>query len=154
AEIYAAFSAQILSPGEAIPKARQAALTALELDETLPEAHHALAMVKLWGDWDWAGAERESKRALELNPNFVLAQAQYANLLSQQGRFAEAMHAANQAQELDPLSPDASYSLGLSCYFARQYDQALVQFRKIIELSPNGNLGHFRLGLVFSQQGK
>ena len=72
ADVYADMSSQYLPPGEAMPKAREAALKALELDEKLPEAHHSLALVKLWGDWDWAGAEREFQRALELNPGLAL----------------------------------------------------------------------------------
>ncbi|MGH9755416.1 MAG: protein kinase domain-containing protein, partial [Blastocatellia bacterium] len=72
-DVYSAISAQILPPAEAMPKARQAALTAIRLDETLPEAHYSLGTVKGWGDWDWAGAEREYKRAIELNPSYVLA---------------------------------------------------------------------------------
>src|SRR5262249_28311317 len=78
ADAYSGFSSQYKPPSEVIPKAREAALKAIELDETLPEAHYSLALVKLWGDWDWAGAEREYKRALELNSNFVSARIYYA----------------------------------------------------------------------------
>ncbi len=154
ANVYAVSSSQYLPPSEAIPKARQAALTALRLDETLPEAHHALALVKFFGDWDWAGAEHEYKRALELNPSFVYGYAAYANLLAHQGRYEEALRAANRAQALDPLSSNASFSLGQIFYFARQYDRALVYFQKIVDLGQNTGGGHLQLGRTLSQQGK
>jgi serine/threonine-protein kinase len=153
-DVYSAISAQILPPAEAMPKARQAALTAIRLDETLPEAHHSLGTVKIWGDWDWAGAEREYKRAIELNPSFVIAYASYSNLVVSQGRFEEALAEARRAQELDPLSPQVGYALGRIHFLARRYDQALAHFRKMLEIAPNSDGPHYYLGRVLSQQGK
>ncbi|MGE0128010.1 MAG: protein kinase [Blastocatellales bacterium] len=152
--VYSTISAQILPPAEAMPKARQAALTAIRLDETLPEAHNALALVRSWGDWDWAGAESEYKRAIELNPNFILAITHYCGLLLSQGRFEEALAEARRSQELDPLSFQAHYSLARVYFFARRYEQALSYSRKMVELSPNIATAHAILGLVLSQQGK
>jgi TolB-like protein len=153
-DVYSALSSQVLSPAEAMPKARQAALTAIRLDETLPEAHYSLGTVKIWGDWDWAGAEREYKRAIELNPSFVLARAGYGNLVASQGRFEEALSEARRAQEIDPLSIQANSALGRISYHARRYAEAFVHFQKIGEIDPNNAGAHLNMGLVLSQQGK
>src|SRR5262245_2882566 len=154
AHVYATFSAQYLPPGEAMPKARQAALTAIQLDEALPEAHFSLALVKLWGDWDWAGAERELRRAIELNPNFVNGRLAYANFLVQRGRFEEAEREIRLAKQLDPLSVRLSTAEGRVLYNARRYDQAIAHHRKALELYPNDFGLHRSLGLNFSQQGR
>src|SRR5262249_38134236 len=153
-DVYSAISSQILAPADAIPKARQAAQTAIRLDETLPEAHYSLGMVMMGGDWDWAGAKREYKRAIELNPNYALAQVAYGNLLAFQGRFEEALSEARQAQKLDPLSLQANSSLGRISYHARRYAEALVHFQKMGELYPNSSGVHLNMGLVLSQQRK
>ncbi|HEV2668223.1 MAG TPA: protein kinase, partial [Blastocatellia bacterium] len=129
ANAYSALSAQTLPPAEAMPKARQAALTAVRLDETLPEAHYSMAMVKIWGDWDRAGTERELKRAIELNPNFLLARANYGNFLATPGRFDEALSEARRAQDLDPRSRQAGDAVGRILFLARRYDEAGAQFR-------------------------
>ncbi|HEV2667398.1 MAG TPA: tetratricopeptide repeat protein, partial [Blastocatellia bacterium] len=153
-DVYSAISSAILPPAEAMPKARQAALTAIRLDESLPEAHYSMAVVKVWGDWDWAGGEREFKRAIELNPSFVLARAQYGALLASEGRFEEALSEARQAQDLTPLSPQATSSLGRILFLAGRYDEAVTHFRKMIDINPNGFGAHLYLGRVLSQQGK
>lgn len=139
ADVYAEFSGQYLSPNQAMPLAKQAALKAIELDEALPEAHYALAITKLWGDWDWAGAEAEFKRALELNANFPTALAYYAESLTRQGRFDEALRMARRAVELDPLSAHPNNTLSNVFLFARQYDQVIEQCRKTIDLNPSGS---------------
>jgi eukaryotic-like serine/threonine-protein kinase len=154
AHVYATFSAQYLPPGEAMPKARQAALSAIQLDEALPEAHFSLALVKVWGDWDWAGAERELKRAIELNSNFVNGRVAYANLLLQRGRFEEAEREVRLAKELDPLSPQVNTAEGKVFYFARRYDQAIAQNRKSLELYPDNFGLHRSRGLILSLQGR
>jgi len=154
AHVYATFSAQYLPPGEAMPKARQAALTAIQLDEALPEAHFSLALVKLWGDWDWAGAERELRRAIELNPNFVNGRVAYANFLVQRGRFEEAEREIQLAKQLDPLSVRLGSAEGRVLYFARRFDQAIAHHRKTLELYPNDFGLHRSLGLIFSHQGR
>jgi eukaryotic-like serine/threonine-protein kinase len=154
ADVYSGFSSQYLPSSEVIPKAREAALKAIELDETLPEAHHSLALVKLWGNWDWAGAEREYKRALELNPNFVSARVYYAEFLADQQRFEEALREIKRAQESDPASLQALGREGYIYYQMRQYDRAIAVYRKILELRPDRVATQRDLALVLSQQGK
>ncbi len=153
-DVYSTLSAQLLPPGEAMPKARQAALTALQLDETLPEAHNAMATVRWWADWDAAGAEREYKRALELNPNLSRTHFTYTGLLSQLGRFEEALAEIRRAEALDPLSLRPGDMLGGIFFNARQYEQAIAQYRKTLELYPNDATLHQMLGLALSQQGR
>ncbi len=145
ADVYADLSSQYLPPAEAMPKSRQAALTALTLDETLAEAHHSLALVKLWGDWDWAGAEREFRQAIELNPNSPITRIYFASCLSEQGRFEEALREARKAEELDPLSAQAGHAVSRVFFAARQYDRTIEQCRKTIELNPDYYVEHIHL---------
>lgn len=137
ADVYADFSSQYLAPSEAMPQAKQAAAQALELDEQLPEAHHSLAMVKWFGDWDWAGAEVEFRRALALNPNAAATYAFYADFLLRLKRFDEALSQARQGYELDPLSPHGSEMVSKSLFYLRRYDESVAQSRKTLELNPN-----------------
>jgi TolB-like protein/Tfp pilus assembly protein PilF len=126
-------------PREAWPKAKEAAVKALEIDDTLGEAHAALGGVKYLYDWDWAAAERELKRAIELNPNDEVAHTLYAYYLHSVGRGDEGLAEMKRAYELDPLSIRINMGLGDMLAFAhahRQYDQAIEQFRKTIELEP------------------
>jgi tetratricopeptide (TPR) repeat protein len=106
--------------GEAYPKARSAAMKALELDETIAEAHNTLAEVKKGYDWDWAGAEGEYKRTLELNPSYS---GGYADYLSKMGRHKEAIAEARRMRELDPISVGSNTGLGMILYRARRYDR-------------------------------
>lgn len=154
ADIYSNFSAQYLTPGEAMPKARGAALKALELDDTLAEAHYSNALVKWWADWDWQGAEREFKRAIELDPNLVIAHSSYADFLSRFERFDEALIEARRAQESDPLSAYASSVIGLILYRSRQYDRAIEQYHKTIELDPSFAWPYADLGSTLAQKGQ
>ena len=101
-----------LPPIDSFPKAKAAAMKALEIDDTLAEAHAALAYVVYYADWDWPRAEREFKRAIELNPNSALAHDRYAKCLNTRLRFKESMSEAQRAQELDPLSPEIVSELG------------------------------------------
>ena len=126
-----------LPPKEAMPKAKAAAMRALELDESLAEAHTSLARVLAVYDWDWAGAEKEFKRAIELNPRYAVAHQWYGGYFEATGRHAEAIAQRKLAQELDPLSPILNFELGLAFYFARNYDQSIEQFQKTLELDPN-----------------
>ncbi len=143
-----------MPPHDALPKARAAALKALEIDESLAEPHVSLAHIKYYYDRDWVAAEREYKRAIELNPNYPIAPLWYAVFLMSDGRFDEALAKARRAQELDPLSLPINMILGWVFLNARQYDQAVDQLRKTLEMEPNFILGHHRLGLVYEQQGK
>ena len=123
--------------GEVYPKARAAAMKALELDETVAEAHLTLADVKKGYDWDWVGAEAAYKRALELNPSYSMAHALYADYLSKMRRHEEAIAEARQARKLDPISVHTNVVLGMTRYRARRYDEAMGACQKALELDPN-----------------
>ncbi len=137
---------------EAFPKARSAALKALEIDDSLGEAHSALANVKEDYDWDWKGAEEEYKKAIELSPGHVLAHASYSNLLFELGRLPEALSEARVAQQLDPLSAIANDNLSAVLYYAGQYDQAVEQCRKTLDIDPMSPQAHRHLGQVYVQK--
>jgi len=126
-----------LPPIDSFPKAKAAAMKALEIDDTLAEAHAALAYVVYYADWDWPRAEREFKRAIELNPNSALAHDRYARCLNTRLRFKESMAEAQRAQELDPLSPAIVSELGSVLLLARRYDESIPQFQKALDLNPN-----------------
>jgi serine/threonine protein kinase/Tfp pilus assembly protein PilF len=142
-----------MPPNEVLPKAKAAALKALEIDETLAEPHVSLAHVKYFYDRDWAGAEREYKRAIELNPNYPVAHQWYAIYLSVVGRQSEALAEIRRAQELDPLSLSINAWLGRILDLAGERDQAIEQLRKTLELDPNFMLAHLRLGLAYEEKG-
>jgi TolB-like protein/DNA-binding winged helix-turn-helix (wHTH) protein/Flp pilus assembly protein TadD len=122
---------------EFVPKARAAALRALEVDPNLPEAHTALALIVQNYDYDWPTAEKEFRRAIELNPNYATAHHWYAEHLAWRGRFDEALQESQRALQLDPLSLIIATDNGVILYYARQYDRAIVQFRSVRELDPN-----------------
>src|SRR5213594_3647214 len=126
-----------LSPSDSFPKAKAAAMKALELDDTLAEAHAALAYAVFFADWDWPTAEREFKRAIELNPNSALSHDRYAECLKTRLRFGESMAEAQRAQELDPLSPEIVSQVGNVYLFTRRYDESIVQYHKALALNPN-----------------
>jgi len=143
-----------LPPKESMPKAKEAALKALELDDTLAEAHAALAYVKSTYDRDWTGAEREFKRALELNPNYVDGRYFYAYIyLSAMGRQEEAVAQMKRALETDPLSLIVNANLGGVYYFERRYDQAIEQCRKTLEIESDFTPAHVRLQETYEQTG-
>jgi TolB-like protein/DNA-binding winged helix-turn-helix (wHTH) protein/Flp pilus assembly protein TadD len=122
---------------ESNSKAREAAEKAMVLDVTLAEPHVALALVKEQHDWDWIGAEREFKEALRLNPNYATAHQWYGEFLVFMGRTEESIKALRRAKELDPLSPIINTQVGYPYYCARQYDEAIVEFKNALELEPN-----------------
>jgi tetratricopeptide (TPR) repeat protein len=154
AESYIEFGEWYIYPSkEVYPKARTAALKALEIDDELAEAHCALAMIKRDYDWDWSGAEREFKRAIELNPNYPTAHQWYADYFLTMGRTKEAIAEAKRAQELDPLSLIISAELGLCLHFSGQYDKATEQFQKILEMDPNFAIAHFFLSSAYFYKG-
>jgi serine/threonine protein kinase/tetratricopeptide (TPR) repeat protein len=139
-------------PNEVLPKAKAAALKALEIDETLAEAHVSLAHSKYFYDRDWAGAEREYKRAIELNPNYSVAHHWYAIYLTVHGR-PEALTEIRRAHELDPLSLSINTWYGRILASSGQVDQGIEQLRKTIELDPNFMLAYLRLGLIYEEKG-
>jgi len=142
-----------LPPKETFPKAKAAATKALEIDDTLAEAHAELGWVK-WGyDWDWPGAEREFKRAIELNPSSASAHSRYAEYLVTMGRFNEGLAEGRRAQELDPLSPQFSGVLAYYYLAARRNDESIAQSKKAIELEPNATWLHAMLGWAYAHKG-
>jgi len=141
-------------PEKAYPKAKEAALKALEIDDKLAEAHTTLAGIIECNDWDFAGAEKEFKLAIELNPGYASAHQWYANLLSCLGRHEEATREISIARNLDPLSPRINANVGLYFYFARRYGKALEELNKALEVDPNHPLTHVFLGWAYEAIGK
>jgi eukaryotic-like serine/threonine-protein kinase len=141
------------SPRETFPKAKAAAQRALAIDEGLAEAHAALAMTSVYYDWDWPAGERETRRALQLNPNHPTSHLVCSMGSVVAGRFDEAARAQKRALELDPLSPALNMVLGAWLYFARQYDEAAHQLKKAVELDPAFVRNHELLTLVYAVLG-
>jgi TolB-like protein/Flp pilus assembly protein TadD len=138
-----------LDPSEFTPKAEAAALKALELDETLADAHFALAFLKM-NAWEWSAAEFEFKRAIELNPNLARAYIGYSGYLSRMGRHDEAVAEIRRAKELDPLSTIINGNYGLVLYFAGRYDEAIKILRETLEFDPNFYFAHLYLGYNYA----
>lgn len=129
---------------EFMAKARAAAVRALELDDTLAEGHTALALVVQNYDWDWQTAEKEYRRAIELNPNYSTAHHWYAEHLALLGRFDEALRESEQARRLDPLSLIIAADHAVILYYARRYDDAIREFQAVMDMDP----GFSRAGLI------
>ena len=140
-------------PTEAFPRAEAAATRALELDDTLAEAHASLATFKFLYDRDWAVSEAEYKRALELNPNYANAHIWYAQSLLWMQRPDEAVAEAHRARDLDPLSLVINANLGFILGVAHHYDLGIEQCRKTLDMDPNFALAHYRLGQIFILKG-
>ena len=140
-------------PREVMPKAKEAALKALELDDTLAEAHASLGQVSAYYDFDFITAEREYRRALELNPNYPTAHQWLAEQLSAMKRFDEALVEIRRALELDPLSIIINRIYADILVDARRFDEAIAQFKKTIELEPNFPTAHFFLGRAYEAKG-
>ena len=142
-----------LPPEESFQRAKAAALKALELDETLSEAHASLALAKVDVDHDEAGAEREYRRAIELNPNYATAHHWYSDFLATMDRQTEAMAEIKRALELDPLSLVINATLGERLFYARQYREAALQLRRTLEMDESFGPAHYLLGLTLEQMG-
>ncbi|MGA6985504.1 MAG: winged helix-turn-helix domain-containing protein [Terriglobales bacterium] len=140
------------SPTEALPRAKTAALKAIEIDPASGEAHASLALV-LSHQRNWAAAENEFKRALQLSPRYANAHHWYGDYLSVVGRQEEALVEAKRAFELDPVSPIINTWLGLRYYHVRRYDEAIEQGRKILQFDPNFAPAHLLLGQAYAQKG-
>ena len=143
----------LLPPREAMPKAKAAAMRALELDETLAEAHTSLGRVLAAYEWNWTSAEKEFKRAIELNPRYATAHQWYGGFLEATGRRNEAIAERKRAQELDPLSLVINFELGLAFFYSRDYDKAIEQFQKTLELDQNFPPPHVFLPAAYEQKG-
>ncbi len=154
ADCYGSLSGEglLLSPKEAFPHARSAALKAIEIDDTLSEAHCSLALIKLNFDWDWVGAETELKRAIELNLKYVAAYHWYSHYLIVMGRTEESLAISNRALELDPLDLQINSHLGWHYCHTHEFDLAVEQCRKTIEMEPNFHEAHWFLGWAYEQK--
>ena len=142
------------APRESYPKAKAAAKKAMEIDETLAEAHASLAWVLFLFDWNFAESDREFQRAIQLNPNYPTAHHWYGDAnLRVTGRFDEAIAQEKRAQELDPLSLIINADLGTAYIYARRYDEAIEQLRKTIEMDPSFYYARWRLGTAYELKG-
>lgn len=142
-----------IPPDETYPKAKAAALKALEIDSTMAEPHAALAVVKYEYEWDFAGAEREYRRAIELNPNYASAHQWYGEYLSAMGRQEEAMSEMKRALELDPLSLIINTMTGMIYLDMRRPDRAMEQLKKTVALDPNFSRAHLFLTFAYEDKG-
>jgi TolB-like protein/DNA-binding winged helix-turn-helix (wHTH) protein/Tfp pilus assembly protein PilF len=137
ADTFALMSTWLMVPqNEFMPQARAAALKALQIDDSLAEAHTSLALIAEYYDWDWQTAEKEFRRAIQLDPGYATAHQWYAECLSFQGRFDDALAESERARRLDPLSLIIATDHGAILYFSRQYDRAIEQFRAVLEMDP------------------
>jgi len=145
----------IFQPSESFPKSKAAAERALQLDDTLAEAHTALAFSKFRYERDFTGAEREYQKAISLNPNYAFAREQYGfqMYLANPRRFDEAMRELKTAQEIDPLSLSVGFNMAALFYFEKRYDKAIEQLKAIQNLDPNFTLGYGLLGAVYREKG-
>lgn len=141
-------------PAEVMPKAKQAALRAVELDPNLASAHVRLGYVRLFFDWDWSAAELEYRRALEINPSLPEAQLGYANYLGTLGRFDEALSRVQQAYLLDPLALESREEALWIYYFSGRMPETVEQARKTIELEPAASLPYAILAMAYAQMGQ
>ena len=141
-------------PVEVLPKARAALVHALELDESLAEAHAAIAYIRAYYEWDWRVAEQEFKRALELRPSYADAYFSYSRFLASRGRLDEAIGQIGRAMELDPLSLPLQANRALLNYFAGRYDTARTELAAILKIDSSDVLARWGLALVAEQQGR
>ena len=142
-----------IAPNEAMPKAKAAAQRALELDESLAEAHTALARVFVAYEWNWSEAEKEFKRAIELNPRYPTAHQWYGGYLDAMGRHDESISERKLALQLDPLSLILNFELAQAFYYARDYDGAITQYKKTLEMEPNFPPAYQFLPVAYEQKG-
>jgi TolB-like protein/Flp pilus assembly protein TadD len=143
----------IVSRTELYAKARKAAQKALALDATLAEPHASLGLLAMNYDWDWATAEKEFNRAIELNPNYATAHHWYGEYLTAVGRFDDSLEEIKRARELDPLSLIINTDLGKLLYYARHSDEALAQLRETLKMDPDFSDAHVWLAAVYAKTG-
>jgi len=143
-----------LSPKDSAIKAMAAAKKALEIDDSIAEAHTSFGLIKLIYEWDWQSAERELTRAIKLSPNYPTARDWYSTYLMAIGKVDEAIHEIKNAQELDPLSPIITTGLARQLYYARRPEQAIEECLKILDMEPHFAPAHWFLGQAYEQQGR
>lgn len=139
----------VATPQETFPKAREAAIRALQLDPNLAEPHATLAMVSFAFDWNWKAAEQEFKRALDLNPNYPDGHQMYSYYLTAMKRFEESLTQMQRAKELDPASISKLAGIGEILNYMGRTDEAIKQFEKCLELDPNSGFAHWSLGNAY-----
>ena len=144
---------EIVSPSEAMPAARRAALKAIELDPDLAEAHASLADVLLHFDRDWQGADREYRRAIQCNPTYALGYHWYANLLAARGQHEAAHIAIMHALDIDPVSPITLVWAGFTSHLAHRFDEAIKHYRNALELKPDLGWAHMYMAQALEQEG-
>jgi len=152
ADAYFRLSNVYFPPREVLPKAKEAALRAVEIDDNQAEAHSSLGLVRVYYDHDWTGAESAFRRALELDPHLVSAHQRYGSYLTFMGRFDEAIEHYETALELDPFSLQINMNLATTYYLKGEYERAINMLNETIELEPNYMPTHFLLGLVRIQE--
>jgi len=141
------------APHEAMPKAKESAIKALSLDNTVAEAHASLGHVLMNYDWDWATAEKEFKRSIELKPEYATAHQWYAiHYLTATNRLDESIQEMKRALELEPASLVMNTFMGATFYYAGRYDEAIDQCRRTVEMDPNFAVAHWHLGLAYEQK--
>jgi serine/threonine protein kinase/tetratricopeptide (TPR) repeat protein len=153
ADAYTAMRSVYAAPSEVMPKAKAAALKAVALDETLPEAHVSLGGVLMFYDYDWPNAEREFQRALDIKPSYAEAHDYYAMFLVANRRFQAAVDEILRARQLDPVSGLIAADAAWVFYLKRDYDQSMEQAKAAVELAPNYWSGHLQLGLAYEKKG-
>lgn len=154
ADAYFRLSNVHFPPREVLPKAKEAALRAVEIDENLAEAHSSLGLVKVYYDHDWNGAEYEFRKAIRLNSTVVLAHQRFGSYLTFMGRFEESIRHYETALELDPFSLQINMNLATTYFLRGEYDRAIKHLKKTSELEPNYMPTVFVLGCVYIQQGR
>ena len=141
------------APHKTMPQAKESAIKALTLDNTLAEAHASLAHVLMNYDWNWSAAEKEFKRSIELKPDYATAHEWYAiHYLTATGRLEEALQEMRKALELEPASLVMNTFMGATLYYAGRYDEAIDQCRRTIQMDPNFAVAHWHLGLAYEQK--
>ncbi len=154
AETYVLFSSYDVAPAnDSMPQAKAAALRALEIDDSLAEAHTALGFYLSNYEWDRDGAEKEYRRAIELKPNYATAHHWFAADLSNVKRFDDSLVELRRAEELDPLSPIIGTNLGDTLVYARRYDEAIAQYKRTLVRNPNFAYAHRALGWAYGSNG-
>jgi serine/threonine-protein kinase len=141
-------------PGELFPKAKASAINALKIDDTIGEAHSSLGFTSALYDWNWVAAEKEFKRAIDLNPDHASGHEWYAIYLWSMSRFDEAIAEAELARELDPLSVIINSVVGIAYYFARRYEESIEQHKKALEMDPNFLLASTYIVLPYVELGR
>jgi serine/threonine protein kinase/Tfp pilus assembly protein PilF len=153
-DCYAIFAYYYMPPRPTLMKAKEAAVKALELDDSLAEAHTSLAFVKHKLERDWAGAEREFRRAIELNPEYIWAHHWYSLFLAAMGRHQESIAESKRALKVDSTSAQLNMVHGMVLYLARYYDRAVEELAKVVELEPQHVLANFFLGVTYKEKGR